>query len=404
MADISHADLFENLGNDGADFAKDLANGAINFGCELYHDFPWFMTSTPVIGSYNKGFFEHICKPRPPGLPPPPPAPAFPGGQCDRILYNIRCRFDMSNGQVVYAELYNFFGAISGECQTRQTATYSNGETGWTAVVKTHGALWHEGYKETLYEYWIPQAGWIRVPRDVSVKASIDAVWRVDNKPDNCGDLPTGHPHIVPPAERLTKNVTVNVNGGDSYVIPVTLVNSSNSYNLEFNAGDIHLNVDLGGVSFGTNPLGNAVTNINKTVNNLSTSVNNISANVTNVANTFAGALVFATPANPQVHDTKSASGNSLPAQENGEDNLAWVTLELTLEPSNRKSQSGGKAQEVVYAGWFQFSQGKWYFPRQPIHFKYSIFKAPAGATGYSYTLYEGFRGVVTEFRSKDTM
>jgi len=388
MADISHADLIEGLGNTAAGFTKNLANEAANFACQLYHDYPWFMVTTPVVGAYNKGFFDEMCRRRPSGLPPSPVVP-FPGGQCP-TLYKIHYR------QVYTQPPYdtdvvqftpNFVGPLRGS------------------------RLINSGKTLQIYAQGIPGSpapGWytvqdLNLPQNDVHYLGVVRVERQDGLPDNCGDLPSDHPHTVPPSDRLNQSITVNM-GDANITVPVTIKNSTNKYNLEIDAGDINLVFDLGGVTFNSNPIYNTVNNVDKTVNNVDKSVNNVATTANTINNYVSGAVSFSSPATSGNHETKSTSGDSAKADQGGEDNLAWVVLELRQVPRNAKTQAGRTAQDVVYAGWFQFSQGSNYFPREPVHFKKNIFKAPQGATSFAYTLYEGFDALVTEYRVKDRM
>lgn len=77
---------------------------------------------------------------------------------------------------------------------------------------------------------------------------------------------------------------------------------------------------------------------------------------------------------------------------------LAYVEVVLTKLPD--KVQFGNRgAQNVYFAGWLSFrSPTGSYHERQQINFQKSIFTAPLGSDGYTYTLTHGARGTIKEY------
>lgn len=76
------------------------------------------------------------------------------------------------------------------------------------------------------------------------------------------------------------------------------------------------------------------------------------------------------------------------------------VTVELSTIPVNARMQSGDAAPTVYYAGWLAFSDGTGRGgERLPIHYGSTTFYPPEDATTVSYTLYEGFNGILSAKR-----
>jgi len=391
MADISHADMTESLGNNTAGFVKGLANGAANFTCQLYVDYPWYMQGRAVFGDYAKGFWDEMCSKRPPGLPSPPPPPPFLGGQCPTV-YEIYVGYNSQGSDYTNQRVGRLFGPIEG---TRRVASSYRPDIFDGIQILCHGA-YNDAYSQRSQD-----AQWVEVvyvPRRGFTYYNIERLVRVDGLPDNCGDLPTDYPHITPPLERLTTNINVQLSTGIAYSIPVTLnTTNNNKYNLEVDAPDLRLTFDFGGVTFSSNPvynrinksydqslvLGNQVTNLAQNFNAFTNNSNNLSLSW-----------------NLGSFTATSKAGSSAEGDEQKQSNLAYVTLDLTQVPVNAKTQEGEKAQDILYAGWFQFVAEGYYYPREPIHFRKSVFRAPLGATAYSYTLYKGFEANVTEYRA----
>lgn len=380
MADISHKDLLESLGNTAAGFSKNLANAVGNFACDLYSKYPGALTFGDT-GNYSKGFWDVLCSGRP--APPPTYQPPFKGGQCF-TTYRPHLYYEVAHvgGGVFFSETVSretVFGPVGGVV-LRSDPTY----TYLSIQFNNNGS---PGFRD--YSIVANSAHEFRNARIVKLE-------RLDSLPDNCGDVSTDYPPSnIPPNER---NVTVNIplRNGDTYNIPITLVPTANSYSVEFDAGDINVKFDLSGVTFNSSSIAETINNVENTVVDLSQNVNNFTAIAVPFIN---NSIAYSNSFNFGTFTTKEDSGSSSPADETASDNLAYVTLDITRKPTNAKTQEGELAQDLLYAGWFQFCAEGYYFPREPIHFSKAIFKAPLGATDYAYTLYEGFEAKAVEHR-----
>lgn len=386
VADISHKDLLESLGNTAAGFTKNLANQAANFACDLYNRYPWALTFGDT-GNFSKGVWDELCRQRPSGLPSAPTA-LYSGGQCDLVLYEVTITWNQKDGVVGSHSPGNFWGPIKSVEFVQHPSNREN----------------NQGF---LQELWMTCRGSEGNPRPLerlqiagsyTFATSILSVSlrRIDGKPDNCGDLPSDYPKTpVPPGDRLTL-VNINIHGGTAYNIPLMLQFSTSKYNIQVDAGDISFVFDLVGVTVNSNPVNKTIKNIEYSVIDLAEDVANLAQIVTPFIN---NSVNFNSSFNVGVFQTTEDSGSSSPADEEQSDNIAYVTLDITRKPVNAKTQEGELAQDLLYAGWFQFAAKGYYFPREPIHFSKAIFKAPYGATDYAYTLYEGFEAKVVAHR-----
>lgn len=392
MADFTHKELLEGLGNSAAGFSKNVANGAANFACSLYRQYPWALTFGDW-GNYKKGFWDEMCAQRPGGLPVQA-APPFTGGQCDGVKYAATISWSNTTfGEVrSYSAPFEFWGPAP---STNVVAQGPSGSGLYTYLFYLRCRGTGGNPPGALQDVNIASA---TSADQGSATFTISNVRRVDGQPDTCGNIKTDFPQTpIPDAARST-TITVNTVDNTVYNIPVTfnLPSSNNKYNLDLDVGDLHLTFDFGGVSFSSNPVSNQlnkVYNRSETVNN---NVSNLAQNFTSFTNNSNNVSVSWSGGN---FETGSKAGSSAKDDEDKPSNLAYVTLDLTQIPRNAKSQEGEQALDIFYAGWFQFVSDGYYYPRQPVHFEKSVFKAPPGATSYSYTLYKGFLGEVTEYR-----
>lgn len=380
MADISHKDLLESLGDSAAGFTKNLANAVGNFACDLYRKYPGALTFGDT-GNYSKGVWDELCFSRP-ASPPAAPKPTFVGGQCQGVAYRV----------FYISETVDHPGVPPGTYYVERQLDIVGAVRNFTYEYRSDGVGYRAEVDSPNGHHVYPQdgggRGWLRL-RSVRVQ-------RLDGLADNCGDEATNFPVTNIPANERSTNVNIQLRNGDTYNIPVTLVPTTNNYSLEFDAGDIHVKFDLSGVSFNPTSISETINNVENTVVDLSQNVNNFTA----IAVPFiSNSVAYSNSFNFGTFTTKEDSGSSSPADETATDNLAYVTLDITKSPRNAKTQEGELAQDLVYAGWFQFCAEGYYFPREPIHFSKAIFKAPLGATDYAFTLYEGFEAKAVEHR-----
>jgi hypothetical protein len=71
-----------------------------------------------------------------------------------------------------------------------------------------------------------------------------------------------------------------------------------------------------------------------------------------------------------------------------------FCAIAITQIPANPKTEPGGAAPDVLFAGWAWFKAGDYLFERSPIDAQGKLFRNPGGAEAFCYTLRNGFRGV----------
>lgn len=391
MADISHSELLQSLGSNVAGFTKSLANEAANKVCEIYKAYPWALTFGDW-GRYKEGFWDEMCASRPSGLPVPP-KPTFTGGQCPeqygvsiRYTYDPNPYYNQEDGDInivrVWGPITSFSMPISSPAGDSPYGPMRD------LIITCRGGIGSPPVPSTTLTF--PKITRFRTLTSVVMN-------RLDGQPDNCGNPSSEHPKTPVPSTVL--NTTINVtSSSNSYNVPITIhYPPTNNYNLEIDAGDIRLTFDFGGVTFSSNPVYNRINKNYDQSLDLGDEVTNLAQNFNSFTNNSNNLSLSWNLGNFQ---TTSAFGSSAKGDDKKQSNLAYVTLDLTQVPVNAKTQEGEKAQDILYAGWFQFVAEGYYYPREPVHFRKSIFRAPTGATSYSYTLYKGFQANVTEYRT----
>lgn len=383
MVAFSMDELARSLGEGRANFAKNMANEAANFACGLYKDFPGAIIKNPA-DSFLRGFWDTLCDRRPPGLPTPPSL-EFEGGQCQCVPYGVRFRFPggFEDGATVWGEVA---AARVNHIQTPGTNRYDA-----SIEILCRGS-YDNGFSPCKTKQEWSRVGYIPNSGGGSSELTIISVVRRDGQPDTCGSLPTPwFPTVVIPPNRLNTTVTNVYNDSTSIQIPLVYAPISSQFGVNINVGGVNLSFDLGGVTFdfGFDSSGPG--------QNIDDKITNIQNNIKRIENYF-----HYYPQPPSDGDFDTIVIPDMPSGKvDADEELQWVLIELTNIPKNAKTQYGGNAQDILYGGWFQFMVGDFCLPREPVHFKKSIFKRPPGATAYSFTLYTGFKASVKEYRSK---
>lgn len=383
MVAFSMDDLARSLGEDKANFAKNMANEAANFACGLYKDFPGAIIKNPG-DSFLRGFWDTLCDRRPPGLPTPPPPADFSGGQCQCVRYGVGVINDVDTGSGEVVTVWGEIGGVRITLIKRPDNNYSA-----SYEIKCRG-IWGRDNCGNFdwYQYRFSPF----LPNAENIKNKIDSVTRAGSLPDNCGDPPAPwHPVVPIPPNRLNTTITNVYNDSTNIQIPLTYAPISGQFGVNINVGGVDVSFDLGGVTF------NFGFDSSQPEQKIEDKIVDIQNNVKNIENYF-----HYYPQPPSDDDFDTVLIPDMPSGKvEADEELQWILVELTNIPKNAKSQNGGDAQDIFYAGWFQFQVGDFCLPREPIHFKKSIFKRPPGATAYSFTLYVGFKASLKEYRSK---
>lgn len=381
MADYKHSELLQDLGNEAAEFGKSVANKAANFVCALYAQYPAALMP-PGGSAFARGVWNNLCSGRGTALPVPPPV-SFTGGQCDGVPYDVEYRISSASEPFRdHTAASAHYGPIGGgrALVTEQYPNYFNA----LFQVLSRGRL-NVGLK--------PAQDWEQVgfqpgaPSDMKLR--VTKVTRTDGQPDNCGNLGSSDPNTPLPPGAGSGSITGTYQDGGVYVIPVVL-KPSVDVNVNVDVGGVTLKFDAGGVTFGNG------SDVSGSLSDILDAVNE------GVAQIIDGQCACADIPDENSYDTDIVPDEDGTTKD-GIQGLEWVRVEITQSPTNAKSQYGNGASDVYYAGWLSFVANGASLPREPIHFKDAIFRAPDGSTGYEYCLYTGYRGSATEYKRPPT-
>jgi len=386
-----------------------VATAAKSFACELYRLQPNALIPTPM-SDVLRHVWDGFCGDElPPGgaLPPPPTKP-FNGGQC--VCANYRFTYNAFGGGLGPSSTDRFVdvhGPITGS-----TLESVAGGTEVRLFIFCRGVI---GGGCSLTEIKVGSIQWGATgstPPNYRV-VSVDPIGGAAN---NCGDPPPSFPPapLAPPNGYTSPPTPIvfNDNTSNNYIFnfkpplppvapasffPPVVVNYLNTsiapkFNIpiafNFNGA---VNFGGGGASFSQDDRDN-INNIKNTTNNTSNTSNSTNNSVNNFYTDYKKDRARRINKEPLPTDFEPPKPPEAPGKKLVE-RLAYVNVDLSVIPSNAKSQSGKGAPNVVYAGWFEFLRKDKSFPRDYIHFANNCFIAPVGADGYAFTLYNGYQG-----------
>ena len=381
MVDYKYSELLQEFGNEAAEFGKSAANKAANFVCALYAQYPAALMP-PGGSAVARGIWNNLCTGRGTALPVPPPV-RFTGGQCDSIKYRVLYKYKHT-GETGYRGAFQTFlwGPVGG-VRSGPGVPNQFGQLIYPIEFLCRGTAGR-----------LPAPSSTQWYLEDEVRAGIDDIFiesvnREDGRPDNCGNLGSSYPNTPLPPGAGNGSITGTYPDGGVYVIPVVLRPSVNA-NINVDVGGITLKFDAGGVTFGEGG------DISGTLSDILDAVNE------GVAQIVDGQCACADIPDENSYDTDTVPDEDGTTKD-GIQGLEWVRIKITQSAVNAKSQYGNGASDVYYAGWFCFLANGAGLPRQPIHFKDAIFRAPEGSTGYEYCLYKGYRGTATEYKRPPT-
>ncbi len=402
-------------GANAGNFAAGIANAAADFVCGLYADFPAAVVSDTSPNSFGRGLMDSVCDGR---RKPPPPTPKPEGGQCSCVPYRVYYRF-YSNDTAGERTFSDITGAIMGFREEPNPAIPGS-RFQYLRYQVCDGDV-----PIGVQEYYVGLKF-----DDGSGEWKIDGIERLDNLPDNCGG--SGHnfdpnlPRVIP-TPRLRDNITVNYRDGTSITlpfafIPVGIVNNINPQ-IQVDVGGVKVNFDFSGakIDFGSkndnpdiprnssNDYSDDFARIERQFKDLQRKFDDQNDRFTDFKDDLDSIKKDSEDAAKDRNNTPDPSKDPDLEKEPEEppkssdsktvEKLQWVCVELTQLPN--RVQWGDGAPNVYYGGWLEFKVGQCNLPRQPIHFKDSMFKAPAGATGFAYTLTNGAKGKVSVYKTK---
>ena len=395
---------------------SNIAKSAKDFACGLYKQTPASFSGDP-FNTFLFLLWDDFCDyPAAPGLPPPPTS-AFSGGQCKQVLYTVDVEVkDTGGGTPSVSTLNNKYGPIQGLRIRREGITTCELVSSNFAGTAPVYSFVHNYGAGAPFEYRILN------------------VVRQDGQPDICGNTPPKFPppssppppdgYTSPPIPLPPKGLEPIINIEFNFTPPAPPLPAPNNFlppivinfknvGSEFN---IPITFNFGGdVNFGNAPVGGGgglninfnqddrdnINNINNVSNNTNNTTNNTNNNVDNFYTDYRKERDKTDNKPPLPTDFDTPIPPVLPGKYQ-QSRLAFVNVDLTVSPKNAKSQSGGGAPDIIYAGWFEFTRAGKALPRDYIHFVNNCFVAPVGADGYAFTLYNGYEGNAVAIINKE--
>ena len=394
---VKWAELAERIGTGVFDFEDRLAEEGRKFACQLWRDFPDFISTNNALDrSFTRGYFSRLCSDGPlPNLDPPP----FTGGQCPGVLYDVTVNnigYNISNcAQVINNfPVFSVLGPVQGtvfEVTTPAQATTSCNGLSASPVDLGNWVLKSASPDQvTSVNVYQDPTGTANPPLS---SANITNVVRNDGLPDDCGNLPTQYPTTSPnPATDFNTQVNITIEDGGDLFLDLEYIPTPFTFPINLDINGIKVVLDLTGATFnfgvnfnggggGTLPDGQPQP--------LPAPDDDLN-------------LILPEPYVPPVNDDNYEEEDRTetdPKEEDVGEELEFVRVTLTTIPDNARIQNGDDGPDVYYAGWFEFTSEGYNYGRQPIHWISSLFKKPPGATGYAYTLYQGFNGNATLYK-----
>lgn len=390
-------------GRSTGDFVSKVANAAADFACGLYRDFPAAVVSDTSPNSFGRGLMDSLCNGR--GALPPAPTPVPGEGQCKCTDYLISVTITPPDGDASTFELA-FRGRVLGVVRLPEVDN-----NGLEPVVLRYLPCDSSGNELQPAELTLGIAG-------LGTEVSPGGIRRADGGVDNCGTAnhkwDDSFPRTIPP-DRIVQDTTINYNDGTDITVPVVYAPISAvaniNPNIKIDVGGINVTFDLSGAKIDFGGGDENTGQPRNRDNDSSDDFSRIDKQLREIRDRLRGV-------EDDLDDVKSDKNDSPPPQDDPSveaeedeeesdsgdkdvDKLQYVCVHLTKLPN--REQYGDGAPNVYYAGWLEFKVKGCNLPRQPIHFKDSIFKAPDGATGFAYTLTNGAKGKVTVYKSRDT-
>lgn len=368
---------------DAASFTQQVSQQIVNKQCQLYSKYPNTLSVFPLY----RGILNNVCSQFDPGFTPPD-TPGFLGGQCVGVQYNVYGIYQNANETFGPCDaalgwfVLNTPGPVVG---IRPNGGGNQILSGGGPVITTIRAD-PSGNLVGLSNTCAPPGG-LPAPAMKPNTSQITRIERVDGLPDDCGNPP---PPVLPEPpidgdDFFTTIVINNRDPSDNSIIDIIGINAPITINADI---DFKLTFDVGGINFnlGSDGIGNDAEG----------------ADTSDDGGGGGGTVLLPPPNSDDYEEEEKAPSDG--EEETISINIAYITLELIDIPANAKTQWGRSGPDVIYAGWFEFRTEGFFYPRQPVHFSKNIYIPPRGATGYAYTLYEGFSGRIRtyEFRNSN--
>lgn len=398
---------------------------ARNLLCETWRDHPgWIVAPGTPATPLLVPLMDRAC---PPGSPrPEPPTLPFPGGQCPAyywVTYRAKYLRNPGEGFDETIEFQSpFLGPISG------IKSVDSPVAGTPYITRRDSILFDGGRQERSVQQYTIAGGF-------EGSTSIVSVRRTDGQPDRCGDLMPVYP-TTPEPQAPDIEIVTNINiGGVNVSVPIAIVPLIFSPTLAFSpqilvtVGPIALHFGIDGIDVSLpasprNPPRLPAGRDPRTIPPLPRFPSPPQAPDTSLPPTAAPPIAAEpcdlTPILDYLNDVIQPELIELldcdrcdvePGDSSWTQNIIYtgqsgnliipakckfIRLELVTIPTTKKSQAGGEADNVIYAGWHTLVQWNGHYPRQPIHYQFNVLEVPPGCEYYSFTLYNGYIGRIT--------
>ena len=258
--------FFESSGNTAAEFQENLRDEILTFSCNIWANFPDFLTKNSSPGvSFTRGFMNQMCSRIQPPVPFPPPP--FIGGQCCDKTYNVsaqwvirRCFNDdiVAQGSGTRAITGRVTGIFLRACTGNPSVSCVEVEAE-TCSGQINTASFFSGTPRVQEDTCTTSNPFSPVANDWSAASSniiITLIETADGSSDDCGNPPSTYPPTNPTQGDLTTNINItNLDGVDN-VYNLTFNQVDNNYNfpLNFKLNGLNVSLDMGGLEIGGNP------------------------------------------------------------------------------------------------------------------------------------------------------
>lgn len=254
------SEWFEDSGKAQAKYTEEVRDSIARFACEIWRDFPDFVTEgTNPLSSFSRGFMNQACS----GIqtPNPPPTVPFTGGQCEGVNYIVTVRVIIRN-------------TIAG-CPITTNTTVDVVVVGAVQGITTEVTQSNAGFSECSsgdfqpidrVTYFVSGANSVQVATNAPVsrgtvpnplsQVDILNVVRQDGQPDTCGDPRPRYNSPPPTLVDLRKTINITNLDGDDNTYEIVYNKISNNYNFPFGFkfNGVNVTVDIGGITINGSP------------------------------------------------------------------------------------------------------------------------------------------------------
>lgn len=381
---IVPTELAASLGSAFGDWINPVIPFVEDFACSLWEDYPDRITkNTSLRTSFQRGFMTSFC-----GARQPDPPTSTPG--CEALVYvygTFLSKNSSQGGCNVTAFFRNKFGIPESNVASLEPVVDNNI---WVLIGADSTIYQLRIINEAAYNNRIlgSQPSPVNINfRDAAAPCPYnsgtpagdnfvrtDQIYSPSSDP-SCSDQPQ-YPVSNPPPV-ISRTTTINYDSTTAINLTLNVETDDNGdigFPIVFFNPEFSLTLDVGGIT---------IDNSNQQPEGEGDVVVEQPPVDVTIKQPYIG--------DPNITVTEKTDED--PKDEEVGEDLRFVEVIINSIPTNAASQFGGDGPNVFYCGWFEFSTEGRYFPREPIHFSSNIFVAPDGATGYAYTLYQGFAG-----------